>query len=229
MTERETDILTIEEEYIPDFFEENEADYTIESAPEYQSNSVVRKQIQRFDDYSHESQQEEYQEYEVIKSYAPKVKKKTNKENKEFNSFIENQYAYTPANETYIYQRSKTKNTLSNRTKGRILVYCFACIAILLSSLCIINVVNMTTINLQNAQTQTEISGIDKDLTNLENSIEDIEDEIKNQANQSSFSPITPENTESITLLQKNEVQNYSEPTNFFDSICNFISGMFGG
>lgn len=214
------DIL-IEEEYEPDFFEE----YSTKE----DSNPVIEKEIKRFDDYSHSAYENAYEEYEVVQTYSPKVKTKQSKEKKEFQNFVDKQYSYEPTNETYTYQRTKPKTSLTKRTRGRILVYCCAFIAILLGALCIVNVVNITTIQLQNATTQTEISGIDKNITNAENSIEEIEEEIKDSDNQDSYAQTNNGNTYNIELIDKKQIISYESQTNFFDKICNFISNLFGG
>lgn len=225
--ETERDILVTELDYDYDY-EPNLFEEEVQQVKP-KADSYVQKEIKRFDSYSHNFQEEDYEEYEVVQSYAPRVKKKQSKEAKEFKNFVENQYDFKPEKETFIFQRSKPQNTFSNRTKGRILVYCCAFIALLLSSLCIVNAVNLNTVQLQNAQTQTEISGIDKDLSNLEQSVEDAENEINNSANGVSYNVISEDNSVKIELLKKDSYSNYQSQTNFFDKICNFISNLFGG
>ena len=222
--EQEREIFTIEDEYIPDFFEDE-----VQEEPQklqQQENVVVQKEIERFDDYSHERSNDAYEEYEVIKSYKPKTRLK---QNKEFKQIVDNQYDFTPSNETYIYQRSKTKNVTSSKVRSRILVYCCAFIAVLLSTLCIVNVVNMTTTNLNNSHKQSEISAIDKNITNAGETIDDIEEEIKQEANKTSYVLSDNANSYSISLIEKKNISSYNEHTNFFDKICNFVSNMFGG
>ena len=221
---QEREVFTIEEEYVPDFFEDE-----VQEEPqkyEQQQNVVVKKEIERFDDYSHERADDNYEEYEVIKSYRPKTKQK---QNKEFKQIVDSQYDFTPSNETFIYQRSKTKNVVSSKVRSKILVYCCAFIAVLLSALCIVNVVNMTTTNLSNSRKQTEISTIDKNITNAGETIDDIEDEIKQEANKTSYVSSDNANSYSISLIEKKQLSLDNGHTNFFDRICNFISNMFGG
>ena len=246
MREYESDIITAEREYEPDFFEQDEMTENVSNSYQYKSDTQnkesqyfisesqnyydikekPKKEYDRFEDYSNQQQETSYEEYEVIRNFTPKVKKQK-KENKEFNNFLDNQYAYTDSTETYIYQRGKEKSTFSSKTRGRIIVYACAFIAILLSTLCIINLVNISSLNASNQGIQNEISAIDKNLTNAEDSADKIKDEIEN--NKGDFTEQNSANNVNIPLLEKQTPLTSESQTNFFDKICNFISSIFGG
>ena len=243
MKEYESDILTVEKEYEPDFFEEKDDSskfeyttefdnyqkdnfYQTEEEPQFEEQSF-KKQYDKFDDYSNDLQNSSYEEYEVIRNYTPKLKAKPKKENKEFNKFLDNQYAYTDSTETYIYQRGKEKSTFSSKTRGRIIVYACALIAILLSTLCIVNLVNISTINAANSEIQQEINKVDDKLAETGNKIKDEKENYEN--NDGDYIDKNQANIASITLIEKSQPQNYESETNFFDRICNFISSLFGG
>ena len=243
MKEFESDILTVEKEYEPDFFEENDRfeenknfNYETEfkNSNEYETNYKqdyeeipIKKEYEKFNDYSNEKANDSFEEYEVIRNFTPKVKSKTKKENKEFNNFLDKQYAYTDSTETYIYQRGKEKTTFSTKTRSRIIVYACALIAILLSTLCIVNLVNISTINATNSGIQQEISAING---KGEETADKIKDEIENvENNNGDYKDSSNAENTSITLIEKNQPQNYESETNFFDKICNFISSLFGG
>ena len=244
MKEYESDILTVEKEYEPDFFEEKDDSskfeyttdydgyqkqddfYQTEEEPQYEEQNS-KKQYDKFDDYSNDLQKSSYEEYEVIRNYTPKLKTKPKKENKEFNKFLDNQYAYTDSTETYIYQRGKEKSTFSTKTRGRIIVYACAFIAILLSTLCIINLVNISTINASNSEIQQEINKVDDKLAETGDKIKDEIENVEN--NDGDYVDKNQANKTSIDLIEKSQPQNYESETNFFDRICNFISSLFGG
>lgn len=241
MKEYESDILTVEREYEPDFFEENigsDFEYSAKNnsfqthnnyKTDYIHNYVTeeeKKQYDKFEDYSNDRQISNYEEYEVIRNYTPKLKSKTKQENKEFNNFLNNQYAYTDSTETYIYQRGQEKSTLSSKTRGRIIIYACALIAILLSTLCIVNLVNISTINAANYSMQQEIGNLNDKIAETGEDIKDETDKTEN--NDGDYKEQSQANKTSISLIEKNQPLQYESETNFFDKICNFISSLFG-
>ena len=244
MKEYESDILTVEKEYEPDFFEEKnnssnfeyttdidsyqkqDSLYQTDEDLEYEEQNF-KKQYDKFEDYSNDLQKSSYEEYEVIRNYTPKLKAKSKKENKEFNKFLDNQYAYTDSTETYIYQRGKEKSTFSSKTRGRIIVYACALIAILLSTLCIINIVNISTINASNSDIQQEIKKVDGKLAETGDKIKDETENVEN--NDGNYVDQNSATNTNITLIEKQQPLQYESETNFFDRICNFISSLFGG
>lgn len=219
----ENDILFTEDIYEPDFFDEEETEVE-KFAP---VKDHYEEKIERFNDYSHERSKNRYEEYEVVQTFTPKTKKK--KENNSFRNFLDNQYAFSPSSETYIYQRSKPKKSLPNSTRGRILVSIIACIALLLSSLCIVNAININTSMLENASDVGTLNEINKGLETSEDINDELKGEITNSSLKNDYYEITNENSYKITLLEKQEIVNYKGQTNFFDKICNFISNLFGG
>lgn len=232
MKQLETDILTVEQDYEPDFFEENEKEFeqseNVQSQFYTASQPIAQKrEFERFDDYSNEFEQSQYEEYEVIKTFSPKKEKKV-KQEKELNNYLNSSSEYSRGSETYIYQRSKQQKNVSNKTRGRIIVYCCALVALLLCSLCIVNLVNINTLHNNNSNISSDLKDNEKLNDALENIKNDSENNQKDEDNNAFVSSNVAQKY-TIKLLDKQQVVEYQSQTNFFDKICNFIYNLFGG
>ena len=215
--EHETDIIstiTVDtEEETPSF---------VKAEP---TNSTIKKETQRFTDYSFAPSKKDYEEFEIIQSYRPKKVKKE-KKNTEFDELVNSQTSYKEDNETFIYEKAKPQ-TKSKKTSKIFITICCA-IAVMLGSLSIVNAFRINQISYDNLSTTQKIANVGKEIVRIEQVIEGMtsEEQIKQEVD-AEMEDVSE--TTKITLKQKQQVEQYQRKTNFFDKICNFFSSLFGG
>ncbi|MBQ0017474.1 MAG: hypothetical protein KBT30_02460 [Clostridiales bacterium] len=187
-------------------------------------NEQINKEYKRFTDYSNEKQKKDYEEFEIVQTYTPK--KKTKKKS-EFDELVDSQNSYIPANETYIYEKTKTKPTRKRVSKIFIAICC--AIVLLMGTLGIVNAVKMAELEKNIATTTSEITNIGSVISKIDDDIEGMvnEVEVKKQAELNDYVEIT--NRKEIELNEKNVVEEYKGTSNIFDIICNFLMKLFGG
>lgn len=215
--EHENDILTVD----PITEEETTFDYYEKPV---ETNNFIKKEYQKFSNYSYEKSPTTFEEYEVIQTYKP-LKKEKKKD--EFMEFVNEQNSYQKSNETFLYEKIKPKKQRKPINKIFVCISIFICV--LMSTLTIVNSVNINKLNYSNMSKTSEIANVGKELVKIDQVIEGLvsEDNIKQSAEEDDFVVVT--NTKQIDLIEKNEVKEYKGSTNLFDRICNFIISLFGG
>lgn len=216
--EHEKDILISKNERETTTYEEGYREREI--------NPTVKRETERFTDYSNEKKQKTYEEYEVVQTYMPKRK---NKPVREFDSFISEQNSYIPATETFIYEKTKQKpdRRLKNTNKIFIIVGC--AIALLLGSITVVNAVEISKLNLGNSHTTEQIANVAAEIKQIDTIIEEIIDEsnVTEAAEEAGYTTVISRTP--VDLNEKNIVEEYRSQTSLFDRICNFFSRLFGG
>lgn len=208
--EYENDIITV--------------DSQVEEQKQETTNPTIKKEYQRFTDYSNAKRPKDYDEYEVIQTYTPKKKPK---KDTEFKDFVTEQNSYTPSKETFVYEKTKQKPMLKKNNKIFICICC--AITVVMGILGIVNAVNINNLNYSNLSTTQEIANLGQEITKIDQVIEGMVDDatIKDKAEENGMETVT-QKTE-IQLLEKNQLEEHPRKTNFFDKICNFFSSLFGG
>ena len=83
---------------------------------------------------------------------------------------------------------------------------------------------NINSLNESISAENVKIERVIKDIGNMTE-----EDNVIDMASDLSFSEVPTNNVMSVTLYEKNTVPNYQGQTNWFDTICSFFNGIFGG
>ena len=194
------------------------------------SASKLNKVYEKYDLFEEENEEEEFFEEPVkLKDY----KKLSPNKDVEFNKLIREQNNFEEVEDTLTYQKierdPKVKLSLNSRTKLALFTYAF--VSVMLAFLLIYNAFSIASINTNinnlNGSIQTEQANIEriiKDIGNMtdENNILDIATDL-------SFTEVPLENVVQVTLYNKQTPPNYEGQTNWFDSICRFLNGLFGG
>lgn len=169
-------------------------------------NSIVDKQVQKFDtNYNLDKLQELYNEYDKITIDEDKVRSLT---------------------------QIKT-NAVTRKVSFRLglAMGTTIVVAVLLAFLCIYNIFVINGMSNSIGYLQEEVIACEESLTQVEgiyNSLtnsENIEEELKELGYTSDFAS---SNIVAIPVPDKVEVEELQGGTNWFDSICNFLSQIFG-
>lgn len=171
----------------------------------YEKDSVVEEQVNKFDtSYNVDKLQELYNEYDKVTLDEERIKSLT---------------------------QVKT-NAVSTRISFRMgLVLTTAIIVtLLLAFLCIYNISVINSIGSNIDYLQEEVISYEYDLSNAQaiyNELTNV-DNIKSELAQMGYESVASSNIVAVSVPDKVEVIELQGQTNWFDSICNFISQIFG-
>ena len=245
MDEIESDILIAEpEEEVVDEEIENEnaeeiksnaEDDNISNLFEYKSapmeeNKTIKKETDAFVNYNNNNLNKVYKKYDVVKTYVPKKHNKQ-KKNNEFEKYVIHQSGYVPEKETFVVERKSEKPKFKLKRKVKVWLVSISIIFAMLGGLSIYNAVHISNLNREIEQTTTSINNVNNDIKQVVKNIDVLtdEDNVLEKADELGLKEIPEEDKVTIQLNEKNEVKEYESQTNFFDKICNFFRGLFGG
>ena len=181
--------------------------------------------------YSTNNLRKVYKKYNVVQTYVPR-KKALPKTEKKFETFVKQQDSYVPERETVVVEKVKAKPTYKLNQKAKAWLFGIVSIFVMLGGLAVYNAVHISNLNRQIAQTQYDITEVNKSIEKATKTLEKLSD--KDEVLQSAhddYGMHQASETEQITieLNQKNEVIDYQGESNFFDKICQFFAHLFGG
>ena len=238
MTEHESDILIAEPEVetMPEnTTQENISDnmFEIDNTPKRESE-VLKKETDAFVNYKFNNLNKVYKKVDVVQTYVPQTSKKTKeiaKPNKDFEKYINERSSYSPEKETVIVEKVQEKPTFKLKSKAKVWLVAILSIFVMLGGLAIYNGITIHNMNTQITETSTSIDNYNSEIKKVINSIDKLtdQDNILDAADELGLHEATEENKVTITLNQKNNVEDYKSQTNFFDKICNFFRRLFGG
>ena len=184
----------------------NSENSAIESmTQEIQSESAVEKQVEKFDTtYNSDKLQELYAEFDKITIDEEKIKSLT---------------------------QVKT-NAVSSAIPFRLVlgVATTAVVAVLLMFLCVYNIFVINGMNSSIDYLQEEVISYQESLVQSEgvyNQLTDVSN-IKNELKEMGYSDIASSNIVTVSVPESAEVIELQGETNWFDSLCNFLSQIFG-
>lgn len=178
----------------------------VETIVEESANiSAVEKQVEKFDtSYSTDKLQQLYAEYDKITIDEEKVKNLT---------------------------QVKT-NAVSSAVPYRLVlgITTTAIVSILLLFLCVYNIFVINGMNNSISYLQEEVIACEESLVQSEGLYNELTDptNIQNELKNMGYADITSSNIVTVTLPESAEVIELQGETNWFDSICNFLSRIFG-
>lgn len=172
---------------------------------ETENVSAVEKQVEKFDtNYSTDKLQQLYAEYDKITIDEEKVKNLT---------------------------QIKT-NAVSKAVPFRLVlgVTTTAIVAVLLLFLCVYNIFVINGMSSSISYLQEEVISYEQELVVSEGLYNQLTDptNIQNELTDMGYADITSSNIVTVTLPDKTEVVELQGETNWFDSLCNFLSRIFG-
>ncbi|MDD4211010.1 MAG: hypothetical protein PHC46_01270 [Clostridia bacterium] len=196
----------------------------------FKNNYSTSRLNKVYEKYNMFEEQEETIEEEVEE---PSFKKLSPSRDAEFNKLIREQNAFEEMEDTLTYQKiernPKVKLSLNSRTKLAVFTYAF--VTVMLGFLLIYNAVSLSNIS---ANINNLNGSISAEQANIERVIKDIgnmtdEDNVLDVATDLSFAQVPAGSIVQVTLYDKQTPPHYEGQTNWFDSICKFLNGLFGG
>ena len=171
----------------------------------YETDSVVNEQVNKFDtSYAVDKLQELYNEYDKVTLDEEKIKSLTQ------------------------IKTNAVSTKISFRT-GLVLTTTVL-VTLLLAFLCIYNISVINNMGNNINYLQEEVIAYQYDLTqaqSLYNELTNV-DNIKSELAEMGFDSVASSNIVTVTVPEKVEVIELQGQTNWFDSVCNFISQIFG-
>lgn len=143
--------------------------------------------------------------------------------------------ASAPATTKIEFQRLSTPNLSAKKDKktklnfrGKLMIFAYSAVVAVLGFLAIFNIVQINNLNSQNAQIQAEITKSENSLNDLYNTYKELNNEnrISEIVNDKNMIKLGSTSDSNITLRDPKE---YTKESNWFDSICDFFSSLFGG
>ena len=186
-------------------YTENETSLVESTAEEMVTESVVEKQVEKFDNsFNTDRLQELYAEYDKITIDEEKVKHLT----------------------------QIRANTLITHIPFRLALglTTTAIVTILLACLCIYNIFVINGFDNSIRYLQEEVISYEQTLVQSEGMYRQLTDpsNIKSELNEMGYSDISSSNIVAVSVGEKAEVIELRGETNWFDGVCNFISQLFG-
>ena len=122
--------------------------------------------------------------------------------------------------------RKNSKAKLNFR--GKLMLIGYGAVVAVMGFLAIFNIVQINNINAENARIEAQISQKENSLNELFNSYKELNNEnrISEIVQNKNMTKIESSSTTNITLRDPKQ---YTKESNWFDSICNFFSSLFGG
>lgn len=254
MFEEDTDILTVTEDETVDVDLQNdydagqnqqaEVETQTETVPdtifeqttqpaEPAQSPTQKKETESFvkSSYSTNNLRKVYKKYNVVQTFVP-VKKAAPKKEKSFEKFVNEQHNYTPERETVVVEKVKQKPTYTLSQKAKSWLVATVAIFVMLGGLAVYNAIHISNLNKQIAQTQYDITEINKSLEKGSKTLGKLTDEdavLDTAENEYNMHQATDADTVTIEINDKKTIIDYQGGSNFFDKICEFIRHLFGG
>lgn len=171
---------------------------------DFENNSVVEEQVEKFDNSYSAKLQELYNEYDKITLDEEKIKSVTQIQT----------------------------NAVSNKVPFRVALVMSTTIvvALLLAFLCIYNITVINGMSTNINYLQEEVTASEYELVQAEGLYDRLTnpDNIQEELIEMGYSDVTSSNIVAVSVPEKTEVIALEGQTNWFDAICNFLSQIFG-
>lgn len=171
---------------------------------EFENNSVVEEQVEKFDNSYSAKLQELYNEYDKITLDEEKIKSVTQIQT----------------------------NAVSNKVPFRVALVMSTTIvvALLLAFLCIYNITVINGMSTNINYLQEEVTASEYELVQAEGLYDRLTnpDNIQEELIEMGYSDVTSSNIVAVSVPEKTDVIALEGQTNWFDAICNFLSQIFG-
>lgn len=208
---------------------------------ENQISDVSKEKLTEFSTaYESDKLKKIYDNYDLV-SYVKdtgttdeKLLQKSEKVEKEFQQVA--QIATTAPTTTKIeFQRRSMPRVTAKKSvkaklnfRGKLMIFGYSAVVAIMGFLAIFNIVQINNLNSQNAQIESEITRNENALSDLYNTYKTLnnEDRISNIVRDKNMIKLESTSNSNITLRDPKE---YTKESNWFDSICDFFSSLFGG
>ncbi len=133
---------------------------------------------------------------------------------------------YQKLNTPKVNARKNLKAKLNFR--GKLMLIGYSAVIAVMGFLTIFNIVQINKINAENARIETQISQKENSLDELFNTYKELnnENKISEIVQNKNMTKIESQSTTNIALRDPKQ---YTKESNWFDSVCNFFSSLFGG
>lgn len=197
---------------------------------EFEISEEAKEQSRKFFKFFEKPKKEKrkFESFEIVKTYTPKEKKQ--KEN-DFNKILEVSNGMQTSENTISMSTSSNKQKVEYkvRPQGKLILIVISIIIILLSSLTIYNAVSINNLNKSIDTLNNEITIQDLKIDKAVKNLQILNDDAKSneQILELEFEKAT-ETTE-VELYTRQAKPTTNKVSNWFDSLCDFISKIFGG
>lgn len=141
----------------------------------------------------------------------------------------------TPATAKIEFQKLSTPKVKAKKNakaklnfRGKLMIVGYSAVVAVMGFLAVFNIVQINNMNSQNAQIEAQISQKESSLNELFNTYKELNNEnrISEIVQNKNMTKIESVGTTGITLRDPKQ---YTKESNWFDSVCNFFSSLFGG
>lgn len=191
---------------VDDYSTTNEVEQTedaresVTDAPQYIGES----------EYNDGNDLQEEPEYTIVKTFMPNVEK-----------------AKVEAPVVERKQRVVTHSTIKLNARGKIFAVMYGVIATLLIAFCIYNAVSLANMGNQLKIKQSQLQEANRQVNELTLQYNEATNIGENGIIGSGYEPISESNTVYTTISKRPNYVNVEASTNWFDSICKFLSNLF--
>lgn len=224
----ENDNLILTENETEEKIQEIEEDFEEET---FEISEEAKEQSRKFFNFKHKPKKEKrkFESFEIVKTYTPK-EKKTQKENG-FNKILEVSNEMQTSEDTISVSTSSSKQKVEYkvRPQGKLILIIIAVIIILLSSLTISNAISINNLNKNIDNLNNEITIQDLNIDKAVKNLQILDDDAKSNEQILELELEKATNTTEIELYERQTKPTTQKVSNWFDSLCNFISKIFGG
>lgn len=223
----ENDNLILTETDTEEVVQENEG---FQDENEFEISDEAKDQSRKFFKFGQKPKKEKrkFESFEIVKTYTPKEKKQ--KEDS-FNKILEvsNEMQTSENALSVSTSSSKQKVEYKVRPQGKLILIVISVIIILLSSLTIYNAVSINNLNKSIDSLNNEITIQDLKIDKAVKNLQLLNEEAISNEQILELELEKATNTTEVELYTRQSKPNAEKISNWFDSICNFISKIFGG
>lgn len=197
---------------------------------------VAQNDLDRFStSYENEKLQKVIDDYDLqnyLKTTNNVAREKVEKPNKHFQDLIQSQKVKSVQTEQKVLSKPKIKTDKQVNAKlnfrGKLIISAFCIISFLFGFLAIYNAVDIKNMNNEIQSLTTEVNQSQSHLSDLWKTYSDLKNAntVTSIVEKKGMSAISSENQISVELGLSEE-QTVKKSTNWFDAICDFISGLF--
>jgi len=202
----------------------------IQEEKEFEISDEAKEQSRKFFKFGQKPKKEKrkFESFEIVKTYTPKEKKK--KED-DFNKILEVSNEMQTSENTLSVSTSSSKQKVEYkvRPQGKLILIVIAVIIILLSSLTIYNAVTINNLNKNIDSLNNEITIQDLKIDKAVKNLQILNDDAKSNEQILELELEKATETTEVVLYTRQTKPMTTKVSNWFDSICNFISKIFGG
>jgi len=210
--------------------EEIQENVEIPEEEAFEISDEAKEQSRKFFKFNEKPKKEKrkFESFEIVKTYTPKEKKQ---KDDGFNKILEVSNGMITSEDTISVSTTKNKQQVEYkvRPQGKLILIVISIIIILLASLTISNAITINNLNKNIDNLNNEITIQDLNIDKAVKNLQLLDEEAKSNEQILELELEKTTQTTEIELYNRQEKPKTTKVSNWFDSLCNFISKIFGG